>query len=275
MSDSKRYATGGSGTCILLDKVAAFDVDTGVMITPNGNTWNSYTDCLNSMVSGCTGKLRDIMDNYCPRCQREQDAIEAKQARDDRFKHMVGEAMALGAIPDDFAKWRPCGLYAWQSAALNECRADYHRNCWIYGTPGVGKTEVAYNVIHGAFLNGYTAAFIEAKEIAETCKQHNRRRNLETASVLVIDDMTKMYVTEYSASDLHNLLNDRNKNRRRTIVTSEVSGAKFAKELSSKTDGRYGISTIERLSWKGNVCKGIEMIGDNLRRVNHDAGGGR
>lgn len=269
----KRYATGGSGTVHLMSNVESFDVDTGVMVY-DGNTWNSYTDCINSMFSGCKGKLRDVMDNYCPRCQVEQDAIEAKQEREERFNHMVGEAMALGTIPDDFAKWKPCGLYAWQSAALNECKADYHRNVWIYGSPGVGKTEVAYNVIYGALSNGYTAAFIDAKDISDMSRQHNRLRAIQGATVLVIDDLTKMYVTEYSASELHNLLNDRNKNKKRTIITSEISGAKFAKQLSAKTDGRYGQSTIDRLSWKGNVCKGVEMVGDNLRRVNPGAAAG-
>jgi len=262
-----RLATGGSGNVTLRDGIASFDVDTGVMILNDGRRWDSYTTCHNQLISGCTRKRADAYDNYCPPCQAEYDAESARQEMEEKYTRMVGEGMALGAIPDDFAKWKPSSLYAWQSAALNECRADYHRNVWIHGLPGVGKTEVAYHVIHGALSNGYTAAFIDAKELVDTGRQHNRRRAIEGAIVLVIDDLTKMYITEYSASDLHNVLNDRNKNKRRTIITSEKSGAAFAKDLAHKTDGRYGQSTIDRLSWKGNMCKGIEMIGDNLRRA--------
>ena len=262
-----RYATGGSGTVELMAGVASFNVDTGRMVLDDGRVWDSYTTCHNQLFSGCTRKQVDAYNNYCHKCQAEYDAECAKQAQQELYKRLVGEGMAIGSIPDDFAKWKPSSLYAWQSAALNECKADYHRNAWIYGLPGVGKTEVAYNVIHNALSNGYTAAFIDAKELADTGRQHNRRKAIEGATVLVIDDLTKMYITEYSASDLHNVLNDRNKNKRRTIITSEINGAAFAKQLANKTDGRYGQSTIDRLSWKGNVCKGIEMIGENLRRA--------
>jgi hypothetical protein len=99
---------------------------------------------------------------------------------------------------------------------------------------------------------------------------------------LVLDDIGKMPLNEYSAGDLHALLSIRNKNHVRTIVTAEdmvinnvvvkMTASQFSKNLSAATAGRYGNSTVERLSWKGNMCVAHEMVGDNLRRQPSDGG---
>jgi len=276
-----RYATGGSGTVELLQgkdlRVESFDVDTGRMVLSDGRVWDSYTTCHNQLISGCTRKQADAYDGYCHQCQHEINKVREEQARKERFLEKIKEAITIGGLPDDFETWKPRGLVACQAVAFNECNIEYERNVWLHGLAGRGKTEVTYNVIMQALENGVTAAFIEAKYLTETSKQHNRRRYLESARLLILDDIGKMFLSEYAAADLHALLSVRNKNHARTIVTAEdrvinnqvvkLTAAQFAKDLSAATNGRYGNSTVERLSWKGNICKGIEMIGENLRRA--------
>ena len=278
-----RFATGGSGTVHLMSNVESFDVDTGHMVMDNGMVWDSYTTCFNQRINGCTGRLPNIMDTYCPKCQREQDKIERENDKKDKFTRSVQEAITAGALPDDFETWKPRSLVACQRIALDECNRDYNRNVWIHGLRGRGKTEVTYNVVYGAMRNGFTGAFIEAKHIQDAAREHNLWRHLERAKVLIIDDIGKMPITEYSAGNLHTLLSARNKNHVRTIVTAEdrvvnsavvrLTAAQFTKDLGAATDGRYGGSTVERLSWRGNICVAHEMIGDNLRRVNPGAEG--
>ena len=286
LDSEPRYATGGSGTVELMRgkdasgkdiSVVSFDVDTGRMELSDGRVWDSYTTCYNQLINGCTRKQADAYDGYCYSCQHEINKIREEQDRKELFLSKIKEGITIGGLPDDFEAWKPRGLVACQSVALNECNMDYERNIWLHGLAGRGKTEVTYNVIMQALENGVTAAFIEAKYLAETSKQHNRRRYLEGARLLILDDIGKMFLSEYAAADLHALLSIRNKNHARTIVTAEdrvinnqvvkMTASQFSKDLSAATNGHYGNSTVERLSWKGNVCKGIEMIGENLRRA--------
>ena len=276
-SNAIRYATGGDGTVRLLDGIKSYDVDTGRIVLDDGRVWDSHTTCFNQLISGCTRPQADRYDKYCWVCQKEINKIDEEQRRTESFQKRINGAVAAGALPDDFTTWRRKTMVACQAAAFNECNTDYERNVWIHGLAGRGKTEVTYNVIMQALENGIPAAFVEAKYLPEISKQHNRRRYIESARLLILDDIGKMFLSEYAAADLHSLLSVRNKNHLRTIVTAEdrvinmqvvrLTAAQFSKDLSAATAGRYGNSTVERLSWKGNMCVAYEMVGDNLRRA--------
>jgi hypothetical protein len=97
-------------------------------------------------------------------------------------------------------------------------------------------------------------------------RNHNSRHGAARARLLVLDDISKMLVTDFSAGELHSLLSERHQSKLRTIVLSERKGNDFAAAMSAKTEKRFGASTVDRLSWKGAAVMAIEMRVENIRR---------
>jgi DNA replication protein DnaC len=150
---------------------------------------------------------------------------------------------------------------------MSDIKSDYSRNVWLHAEKGNGKTWLAWTLLQGALWHGIPVAYIDCSGggLGSVCRNHNARKAAATVKTLVLDDVSRMYVTEYAAGELHNLLNDRNASHLRTLVFDQHDGKYFKRLLMEKTEGRYGASTVERLSRKGAPVIGIEMKGRNLR----------
>lgn len=241
----------------------------GNMHYDDGRVWN-HGVCINSIVSGCHNPVdwQTGGTSYCRKCAAEYDAECEAERKRDQFDRMIADSMSMGLIPRAVANYRERGLYHWQSNALNELRANRDRCAWLQDIPGAGKSEVGIILVHTALRYGVPAAFVDCAGTGfqDVMRQHNTRTALERVKLLVLDDISKMTVTDYAAGELHNVLTARNQAKLRTVVIDEKTGNEFAKMLASKTDGRFGKSVVDRLNWKGGQCVAIAMQGENIRR---------
>jgi len=242
----------------------------GNMHMMDGRVW-MRGKCMNSIVSGCKNDIdwEHGGCSYCRRCAAEYDEECEREKRQEVFVNACKNGESLGILPPNFDKYHPPSFYAWQSQAYNQMRAEYSRNVWLTAEHGNGKTAIGMRLLSDALHNGATAAYIDCAGtgLSELCRNHNARAAIGTARLLVLDDISKIYITEYAAAELHNLLSERHAAKLRTIVISEWPGKQFAGALRDKTDGRFGASTVDRLSFKGAQCLAIEMRGENIRRM--------
>jgi DNA replication protein DnaC len=240
--------------------------DEGSFHWPDGRI-NHAGRCINEIWNGCTGRRYDI-GPYCRKCEREYDEECENERKKEQFERLCAEYESMGLLPRHFSLYKAPGLYAWQSNALNDINSDYGRNVWLTAEHGNGKTEVGKVALWNALRNAVTAAYVDCAGtgLSDMARNHNARHGAARARLLVLDDLSKMLVTDYSAGELHSLLSERHQGKLRTIVLSERKGNDFAAAMSAKTEKRFGASTVDRLSWKGAPVMAIEMHGENIRR---------
>lgn len=241
----------------------------GNMHFEDGRIWQRGK-CYNSIVNGC---MRDADwytggVSYCAQCAAEYDAEIENEKQRERFARLCSDFESIRLLPRDFKHYKAPALYPWQASALTSINSDYARNVWLWGAHGNGKTEVGKIVLLSALRNGVSAAYIDCAGtgLSEITTHHNARIGAVRARLLVLDDISKMLITDYSAGEIHNILSERHQQKLRTIVLSEKSGKDFALALADKTEHRFGASTVDRLNTKGHPVLSIEMQGDNLRR---------
>ena len=243
--------------------------ENGDMHYDDGRIWKRGK-CLNSIVSGCQREVdwERGGTSYCRPCALEYEAQLETESRREAFEGLCAEYESIGLLPRHFSLYKAPGLYAWQSQALNDINSDYGRNVWLYAEHGNGKTEVGKVAILNALKNAVSAAYVDCAGtgLSDMARNHNARQGAGKARLLVLDDLSKMLITDYSAGELHGLLSDRHQRKLRTIILSERSGKDFAAALAAKTEKRFGASTVDRLSWKGAPVMSVQIRGENIKR---------
>jgi hypothetical protein len=246
-------------------KFGAYTDEAGNTYWPDGRV-NHAGRCFNETINGCAGRYSGI-GPYCPKCDKDYDDECDRERRRDKFDQLCSLYEGMDLLPPKFHNWPTPRLEPWQAAALSGIKSDYSRNVWLHAEKGHGKTWTAWTLLQGALWHGIPVAYIDCSGsgLGEVCRNHNARKAAAVVKVLVLDDVSRMYVTEYAAGELHNLLSDRGTAHLRTLVFDQQDGKYFKRLLQEKTDGRFGASTVERLSWKGAPVIPIEMKGRNLR----------
>jgi DNA replication protein DnaC len=107
---------------------------------------------------------------------------------------------------------------------------------------GVGKSYAAYAVgAHAAEQGAWAAAWTVAA-LNDAIRPGNNPTAYETAQecdLLVLDDLGREKMTEWTLERLHGVIDARWANLRRTVVTTQVSGEKLLE--------RYGDPILDRL----------------------------
>lgn len=139
--------------------------------------------------------------------------------------------------------------------------------CYIHGLTGTGKSGLAQIIMQDYLSRKESAAFDSATNLFGISRKYEIYVG---ARILCIDDLHVHKWGEFSTSLLHDCLTQREQRRLRTIVTCEWDIVTFAEHLIKSTGGMFGHSTLARLDCCGRRVD-IEMIGENLRRVNPGA----
>jgi DNA replication protein DnaC len=138
---------------------------------------------------------------------------------------------------------------------------------WITGERGRGKTVLCYRIMSDYLKWCRKVAYCDAPIIHESRRNKTLFDALCEADLLVIDDLPKGFDAGWMVSQLHAILQARHEPRRRTIVTSEMTGSKCNDVFRALSGGIMGASTLDRLCFPHAQCMGIELTGDNLRRA--------
>ena len=141
--------------------------------------------------------------------------------------------------------------------AVDESLAGVRREPWLVfiGTNGVGKTVAA---AHGIARRGGT--WVDARDLVrvyESYSQESRRRQIETAAVLLLDELGREQDPERFVPRLEQLIDARKGPRMLTVVTANLA----PKDFKARYEGE------ERLwSRLHQVARTVQSAGRDLRR---------
>jgi DNA replication protein DnaC len=129
-----------------------------------------------------------------------------------------------------------------QIRQLAACRwVHEHQNVLVSGATGTGKTYISCALAHQACRKGYRVAYRRASRLLEELRlarasgTYSRLLGkLARLDVLVIDDWALAPLTDEQRRDIHEILEDRYKERS-TIVASQLPSTKWHEYLSDPT----------------------------------------
>jgi len=141
---------------------------------------------------------------------------------------------------------------------------------FVQGKKGTGKTYAASSVVLVAVREQYTAELISSAQLFELLKSSFGSRDMtdsilaryQKLDLLVIDDLGKEHVTDWSISQLFALIDWRYSNRRSTIVTTQYTGAQLVEIWRRNGDINNGVAMLSRLN---QCCDRVDMGGIDKR----------
>lgn len=130
----------------------------------------------------------------------------------------------------------------------------------ILGSPGTGKSHLAQAIAHTAIIAGYRVVYREAQtlfpEIYEATQlrmRHKKIKLLADADLVIIDDLFLCKkIPEDAADDLQEIVMNRYKARKSTVVTSNRIIEDWGKCLG---DNAVASAILDRLLHHGNLLK--------------------
>lgn len=155
--------------------------------------------------------------------------------------------------------------------AVENCRdfiknfdSDYH-NLFFYGTVGTGKSFLSGCVAKELMDSGHSVIYFGATglfhllssasfDIQNRAERQNTYSDLYCCDLLIIDDLGTELTNQFTSSQLFSLLNERNIERKATIISTNLS----LRELQD----RYSDRIFSRITSNFMVCK---LTGPDIR----------
>lgn len=211
---------------------------------PHPGIFRTCTDCLD--LSGA--------ESY--RQQQEEEAQASRRAA------VVAEWKVL--IPVSYRQTD------WNDARLSPVCRDLAKNWWpawdkeerglgIYGTTGLGKSRAAWAILTRLHFAGFSVLAVDAIAFAKAASSYNdddkttkqEARSLlkrcRQVKVLLLDDIGKEPSSPRTASEMHDLLNHREREHLPIIWTSERTGEELAAMFAQGNASSYADGIIRRL----------------------------
>ncbi|ADU25664.1 ATP-binding protein [Ethanoligenens harbinense] len=242
-----------------------------------------------TVASGETYLLGIYETCTCAAAQSEQAAAMAAKAEAERKRvedtraSTVHALMAASGIRGRYAS-RTLQTYAVPpgderalKVALNyvlkfEEQREKGMGLYLYGTCGVGKTHLAYGVAHALIEQLHSVICRSATDIllelrgqmdgtANGTEYETMLRYL-TCDLLVIDDLGKQQVTDWSMAQLSTIFDGRCQDMLPVIVTTNYSDAELIERLALRSDKKTAASIVSRLH---EMTYDVPMSGQDYR----------
>ena len=216
------------------------------------------TDELDTETKTCPlcGKTHTEFFKTCGDCldARSETAKEEsrKEAHRDRQKKWVE------ICPAEYrrTRWNHPGLSPIARQLAASWWPDWHGaepGLGLYGSSGIGKTRCAWSILQRLHFAGVTVAAVDAVHFARAAadwhcpeNRHEARRLIgrcKRIRVLLFDDLGKERATNTTAAALHDLFEERCREGRPLIWTSERTGDELAQHMGDN----YADGIIRRL----------------------------
>ena len=133
-----------------------------------------------------------------------------------------------------------------------------HRNLFLYGAPGLGKTflsaciartvaekgcSVVYDTAANVFARFEEKKFLRYGEEARQAGEDTRR--YLACDLLILDDLGSELTTQFTQSALYELINGRLVGGKRTVISSNLSmeeaAVRYSPQIASRLEGEYHV----------------------------------
>ena len=128
-----------------------------------------------------------------------------------------------------------------------------YRLPYVYGKPGAGKSYLSIRFAYKLLYSGYPSVFfvclseflIKFRDFSDTTKINS----LLDPHILIMDDFCSHNITNYTVELLHAVIDHRLRNKKPTLITSNVAANKIA-DFMYKSGKRASVSKV--------MCEAIE-----------------
>ena len=127
-------------------------------------------------------------------------------------------------------------------------------NLLFWGNTGLGKTFLSGCIARVAADRGASVVYVTAASAVEAFEEHKFRpddeseekvRRLLSCELLILDDLGTEHVTEFSKSAVYRLVNTRLLDRKKTIISTNLSPddleSRYTSQIASRLRGEYQI----------------------------------
>lgn len=146
---------------------------------------------------------------------------------------------------------------------------------FLLGSCGVGKTHLAAAITHELIKQDHRPIFgtlINLLDRIRSTYNNSKSEDKEakilnsyyTSSLLIIDDLGKEKLTEWSLQRLYEILNTRYENKMPVIITSNYTIEKLREKLTVNDNYETAESIISRIY---EMCQGLKVGGDDYRKL--------
>lgn len=193
--------------------------------------------------------LRDFkVPDFTPEQWAEVNEM-ARQWEAEQERRKVESRIAKSGIPSGYlaASVTNPGVAAWVGKQT--------KGLLLQGGVGRGKTYNACGALIESIKNGKTGRFTTFDDLLRECRATYQNRDTEEAvisrhantGVLVIDDMGKERVTEWSLPIVFAIINKRGMADKPTIITTQYDGRQLIERLTVNGDSETARAIISRL----------------------------
>lgn len=139
------------------------------------------------------------------------------------------------------------------------------KNIYIYGKVGLGKTFLCTCIAKEILDKGYVVLYVSAIDMFKKLEDYrfNRNENLKneefisylySADLLIIDDLGSEVQTQFTSSELFNIINKRDSDKKHTIISSNIDIREVENIYSHRLESRF-IGNYEMM----------KIIGEDIR----------